>query len=329
MRSGSTGLHIVRKKGMGGDRWFVYARRGGPLIHVQDTYRPAITPALIAKSKSALGHVPQDAVEKIIFAYIGSPEFAALAPSTRREYRLRLTQISRRFGRVPARLIPELQGEIMLWRDEMASTPRAADRAVGMLHTVLKYGKLKGMWKGENPAAEIPKLHKTNRADLIWEDRHWQAFKDVPPHIHRVLELGSLTGLRISDLLRLTWEDVKETHIELVTGKTGGEAVIPLYCPLRAFLAGKGEGPILKTTRGTQWTPDGWQSSWSTARPKGFDRHIHDLRGTFATKLMIAGLDDNHVSVILGWEAKRIATIRAKYVDRAKVAKALAEKLNL
>lgn len=328
MRSGSTGLHIVKKRLKSGDRYYVYARRGGPLIHTQDRYRPEPTPALIAKAQAALGRAPSDALDKIIDAYRAAPEFAAKAPATQREYRHRLNQISQRFGRVPARLIPDLQGEIMLWRDEMADTPRAADRAVGMLHTVLKYGKFKGMWKGDNPAADIPKLHKVNRADLIWEPRHWQAVESIPGHIKRVTVLGGLTGLRIADLLKLAWEDAREGYLEVQTGKTGGEAIIPLYGALDRFLTGPGRGIILRTTRGTPWTPDGWQSSWRKHKPKGFDRHVHDLRGTFATKLMIAGFSDGEVAAVLGWRAERIAAVRARYVDRGRVARALAERLS-
>lgn len=335
MRNTSTGLHIVRQRVKSGDRFYVYARRGGPLIHTQDHHRPHPTPALIAKAQAALGHIPRDGLDRIIDAYRASPEFARLAPATQREYRHRLDQISARFGRVPARLIPELRGEIMRWRDEMAATPRAADRAVGMLGTVLAWAEDRGEI-ARNPAARIAKLHKANRADLIWEDRHWQAIDkrlpdgspQVPGHIRRALVLGSLTGLRIADLLRLRWEDMREGYIELRTAKTGGEAIIPLFDDLARFLTGPGRGAILRTSKGTPWTPDGWQSSWSRARPEGFDRHVHDLRGTFATRLMIAGFTDTEIAMFLGWKAERIATIRARYIDRTRVARALAARLD-
>lgn len=326
----STGLHVVRKRLKGGERYYVYAWRGGPCIHTQDRYRPAITAELIDKAYSERnkGRGAPDAFDRVIDLYRQSPEFTVLAGSTQREYRHRLDQISARVGKAPVRLFNgrDARGEIIMWRDELAETPRAADRVVGMLSTVLNWAKERGL-VDHNPAEGIKHLHKTNRADMIWEDRHWKAVKDIPPHIHRVLTLGALTGLRIGDLLGLTWESVTPAYIALKTQKTGGEAVIPLHKELKAFLKPKGRGVILRNLKGDPWTADGFQSSWRKVRPEGFDRHPHDLRGTFATRLAIAGFSDGEIADALGWTAERVATIRARYVDRTRVAKARARRL--
>lgn len=326
----TSGLHIIRKRlASGQDRFYVYAYRGGPLIHTQDRYRPRITPELVAKAERATGKVARDNLDRIIDLYRDSPEFAAKAAKTQADYRQRLNQCSQQFGRVPLRLIPELGPEVIKWRDSMADTPRAADRCVGMLHTVIRWGKQRGHIRGDNPAADIGKLHRVNRADLIWEARHWEAVSAVPGHIRRVLVLGSLTGLRIGDLLRLAWEDAQDGYLLVRTQKTGGEAIIPLHPDLDRFLTGPGRGVILRNSFGEPWTVDGWQSSWRTARPEGFDRKVHDLRGTFATRLMAAGFTDTEIAVWMGWRAERIAAIRARYVDRGRVARAMAARFTV
>jgi integrase len=324
----TSGLHVVAKRlADGRARFYVYAWRGGPLIHTQDRHRPRITPELLAKADRAKGRVTRDNIDRIIDLYRQSPEFAAKAPKTQEDYRQRLDQCSAQFGRVPTRLIPELGPEVVKWRDSMAATPRAADRCVGMLHTVLRWGKQRGHWRGENPAADIGKLHKVNRADLIWEPRHWEAVAGVPGYIRRTLTLGALTGLRIGDLLSLRWEDARDGYLLVNTRKTRTEAIIPLHHDLDRFLTGPGRGAILRTSYGEPWTVDGWQSSWRTARPAGFDRKVHDLRGTFATRLMVAGFSDTEIAVVMGWRAERVAMIRARYVDRGRVARAMAERL--
>lgn len=295
---------------------------------MQDGTRPAITPDLLAKAYAERRHQgAPDAFNTVIDAYRASPDFAAKAPNTQREYRLRLDQISARFGNVPLRFFngKEMRREIVLWRDEMADTPRAADRCVGMLSTVLNWA-IDRTEITENRAASIRHLHKSNRADLVWEERHWQAVADVPPHIRRVLALGSLTGLRLGDLLSLTWESVGPAYIALTTAKTGGEAVIPLYPELRKALGKRGKGVILRNLAGEPWTADGFQSSWRNHRPEGFDRHFHDLRGTFITRLAVANFTDGEIANVIGWTAERVAAIRAKYVDRTRVAKARARK---
>lgn len=270
----------------------------------------------------------KDSLDTFIDLYRQSPEFTSKKPNTQREYRLRLDQISERFGRVPIRHFNgrEIKREIILWRDELADTPRAADRCVGMLSTLLNWAMEREI-VNQNAAGGVAKLHRVNRADLIWEDRHWEAVRGVPGHVHRVLTLASLTGLRIGDLLALTWEQVTPDYIDVDTQKTGAMATIPMHEDLQRFLVGPGRGPILRTSRMEAWTPDGWQSSWRAAKPEGFDRKVHDLRGTFVTRLMIQGLSDAEIAIITGWETDRIATIRARYVDRGRAARALAERM--
>lgn len=322
----TSGPHIVRKRLASGDRYYVYASRGGPLIHTQDRVKPAITPALLAKAARASGRLPRDNLDYIIDLFRAAPEFETKAGPTQREYRLRLDQISAKFGKVPIHLIPNLRGEIIKWRDELSETPRAADRCVGMLSTLLSWAEDREMID-RNPAAKIGKLHSVNRADLIWEPRHWDAVQTCPGYIRRALTLGSLTGLRIGDLLRLAWEDLQPGYIALRTRKTGGEAIIPLHCDLERFFTGPGRGIVLRNTQGKPWTLDGWHTAWQRTMPKGFDRHVHDLRGTFATKLMAAGFTDSEIAIVMGWRAERIAAIRMRYVDRGRVARAMAERL--
>ena len=324
----STGLHIVRRKRAEGDRWYCYAWRGGPLVHQQDGARPEITPELVARAKGAQKPVSQDTLRAIISAYRGSPQFESKAPATKADYRQRLDQIDARFGRVPIRLIPKLRGEVIQWRDEMSDTPRAADRCVGMMATVLAWAEDRELIE-RNPLARIAKLHKANRADMIWEPHHWEAVAEIPGYILRTLTLGSLTGLRIGDLLRLAWEDMQPGYIALSTRKTGGEAIIPLHPELARFFTGPGRGLVLRNSRGEPWTPEGWKSAWGRAQPEGFDRHVHDLRGTFATRLMAAGFSDTEIALVMGWRAERIAAIRMRYVDRGRVARALAERFAL
>lgn len=321
---------MVRKKlANGNDRWFVYAYRGGPRIHTQDGRKPAITPDLLDAAYAARRvRGDPDGFDRIINLYRDSPDFAKLKPNTQRDYRIWLDRISQKWGMVPTRLFnaADARATLVAWRDSMAETPRAADRAIGTLATVLGWAYDRGL-VSQNAAKGIKHLHKTNRADLIWEPRHWEAVATVPTHIARVLVLASLTGLRQGDLLNLRWEQVKPNYIAMTTAKTGGEAVIPMHDELARALMGPGKGHVLRNSRAEAWTSSGFQSSWRKAMPEGFDRKFHDLRGTFVTRLAIAGFADNEIADVIGWTAERVASIRARYVDRARVAKARADRL--
>lgn len=198
-----------------------------------------------------------------------------------------------------------------------------------MLGALLGFAVERGML-ASNVAAGIRHLHSVNRADLVWEERHWQAVAGVPAHIRDALALARLTGLRLSDLVALDWAHVGANAIVLVTAKRKGRAVVPLTPELRAHLDARPhrEGAVLQTTQGNRWTADGFKTVWQRKRPAGFDRTVHDLRGTFATFAMTRGLTDQEIAMVLGWTAKRVGSIRARYVDEERVILSLAKRLS-
>ena len=63
-------------------------------------------------------------------------------------------------------------------------------------------------------------------------------------------------------------------------------------------------------------------------RASGISVNLHDLRGTFATRCMLANMTDQQIADILGWATKDVASIRMKYVDHARVMVELAKRLS-
>lgn len=338
MRSGRTRVaakvHVIRKRLKSGDRYYVYAWRGGPQIHAQDGTRPVITRDILDKAFAARQQGNEDyagSFEAVIDAYLTSPEFDRLADVTKSDYRRWSARISQRFGNAPVEIMADyrMKKDIGIWRDKWAEQPRAADRAVGTLSTILGWAHQRGMIAG-NIAAGLGTLHRVNRADLIWEDRHWEAVKDVPKHIMTALRLGQMTGLRMGDLLRLDWSQVGTNAIVIRTSKRKVRAAIPMHRELKDLLdeIGGDEGAVLRNSKGQPWTSSGFKSSWSNAKPDGFDRHFHDLRGTCVTWFVNKRLTDEEIARIIGWDTKRIAEIRARYVDEERTVISLAERLN-
>jgi len=336
-----TGLHIVRKRNASGTTWYVYAWRGGPCIH-RSHVRPVITLDLLDRQRQArMETARRDElnIDRLVSEYCASPEFGALAAATRRDYRLWLDRISQRFGKAPLAAFadPRIRGDIIAWRDTWADRPRTADKASVMMATLLGWAVERAMLP-VNHAARIRQLHRANLSDQVWEDRHWHAVRAldsegqpvVPAHVVRALELASMTGLRLGDLVRLTWAEVGDKAIILTTRKRGGRAVIPVYPELRAWLDAlpHRSGPVLLNSRGKAWTESGLETVWQRTKPKEFDRRIHDLRGTYVTWLAVKGLTDEEIARIVGWTAKRIAAIRARYVDEARVVVSLVDRLS-
>jgi hypothetical protein len=188
---------------------------------------------------------------------------------------------------------------IRRWRNQWADKPRTADYGVQVLSRVLPHavdplGKIAG-----NPCEGIKQLYSNDRSEIIWTDSDIATLKKIcSDEVANVVDLAAHTGLRLSDVLRLSWSHVGEDAITFATGKSRGsrEAIIPLYDDLHAVLARipKRATTILTSSKRRPWTPDGFGSSFTIAKKVAGiadkDLHFHDLRGTAATKFYIAGL---------------------------------------
>lgn len=331
-----TKLHIVSKPTRFGKTWYVYAWRGGPCIHKSDGARPVIDRELLDaqyQARQETRGAPADDIDSLIADYEASPHYPK-NKRTRSDYRRSLDRISARFGKTPLEAFEDrrIRGDVLLWRDQWADQPRTADKLTVMMGTLLGFGLDRGRL-GINVAAGIKQLHSADKSDEIWEERHWQAvraLKDFPAHIMDALIFASLTGLRLGDLVRVEWGSVGEKAIIVQTRKRNGRAVIPITKELRAHLEGRGhrEGTILRNSRGKPWTESGLETVWQRRKPEGFDRVIHDLRGTYVTYLAVRGFTDEEVARVIGWTAKRVADVRARYVNEARVVIAMIDRLS-
>ena len=87
---------------------------------------------------------------------------------------------------------------------------------------------------------------------------------------------------------------------------------------------------VLTTHLGGPWSKDGPTGDWiraAKACEPPVNKHLHDLRGTFATLLMGRGLSDEQIADVMGWESKDVARVRRRYVDRERIALMIADRL--
>ena len=334
-----TGLHVVRMRLKAADRWYVYAWRGGPCIHQADGRKPDITPAMLQAAMEAR-RSPQSTgtVEWLVREYRASPEFKDLRSATRRDYERSLDRVEARFGPAPLGAFEDrrIRNDIIQWRDEWRAQPRTADKVLVMLQTLLSWAVERG-FLAINAAHGIKLIHTADRSDLVWEADHWQAFQRTgkdgnpvcPAHLMTALKLISMTGLRLGDVIRLDWEHVGDKVIVLTTKKRGGRAAIPIFPELRALLDAQPhrKGTVLRNSRDKAWTESGLGSVFQKAKPAGFDRTMHDLRGTYVTWLAVKGFTDEEIARVIGWTAKRVAQVRARYVDEARVVVSMVDRM--
>lgn len=351
----AAGLHIVRKRRKDKpDIWYVYAWRGGPQIHACEGAKPRTTAALTdlaaeARKKAKLpGEDGTLAAQIILFK--ASPEFRRTADSTQANARTWLERIEDEFGDTTLRMWTsrELRGDVLDWRDKWAHQPRSADEAVATFRRLLNWIVDRGRLP-VNILTGIDSLYEVDRSDLIWEAQHFALFMaKASVEVAEGVELAACTGLRRGDLVKLPWTAVGEHAIIWHTGKSRGKAMVTipllpeakaLFAKIRARHAAAmaAQRPnrrkplpetVLSNSRWQPWQAGGFGSRFNDAKQEsGMDRNLHDLRGTFATRCILAGLTDEEIAKILGWTTADVDRIRSKYVNDARVVIAIGERI--
>jgi integrase len=337
------GIAKVAAKG----RIYWYAWRGGPRLQGEPG-----SPEFVASYNAAIEErrAPDPArFRAVITAYKASDDYRSLADTTKRNWATWLDRIGDYFGdlRIAQFDRPEkIRPVIRRWRGQWADRPRTADYGMQVLSRVLSHavdplGKIAG-----NPCDGIKQIYSSNRREIIWTAADIAQLKagsvgtkklvPCPIEIARAIDLAAATGLRLSDLLRLSWSHVGEDAIAITTGKSKHrrEAVIPLYDELRDVLANipKRATTILTNTRKRPWKPNGFGTAFNRAKIAADmnkrDLHFHDLRGTAATRFYTAGLSERVIAEIMGWEEGHVARIIRSYVGRSAATKAAIDQLN-
>lgn len=348
------GIHIVQKRRPGKDSLFyVYAWRGGPLIERTEGKRPKVDAKLMDKAAEARRKRTQstdDTIAGLAALFRSSADWLRLSKSQQTTYTTWLGRIEEKFGRAPLSVFADrrVRADVLEWRDQWASQPRSADVAITTFSRLMSFGYDRGMLPG-NVLSGIERLYEADRSDVIWEAHHLATFR---PHaaveVQEAMDLALLTGLRRGDLLSLPWSAVGEFAILWRTAKSGRRAfvTIPLLDGVTTILetikarhaavmtARRPDkrkplpDTILSNSRWEPWTASGFGSRFNDAKlASKVERNFHDLRGTFATRCMMAGLTDQQIADILGWRSEEVAVIRSKYVDQARVVVELGKRI--
>jgi integrase len=336
------GISKVTAKG----RTYYYAWRGGPRLRGE----PGSTEFMASYNEAIENRRTPDKsrFKSVVVLYKASDDYRTLADTTKRNWGRMLDEVSGYFGdlRIAQFDRPEkIRPVIRRWRNKWADKPRTADYAMQVLSRVLSHAVELGKIAG-NPCEGIKQLYAGDRREIIWtaadiaqikaESADEKKPRPCPIEIAHAVDLAVTTGLRLSDLLRLSWSHVRDDAITITTGKSKHrrEAIIPLYDELRAVLASipKRATTILTNSRRRPWTANGFGTAFNRAKiASGMaerDLHFHDLRGTAATKFYVARLSERVIAEIMGWEEEYVAKIIRRYVGRSAATKAIIAQLN-
>jgi hypothetical protein len=259
---------------------------------------------------------------------------------------------------------PTATGAITKWRDKAAEKhgARSADARMEVINTALNWNVRQGNI-AKNPAAGIADVYLGDRSDMIWEPamvetfrQHirdkimdvWTTQKAGPKrhdtilrlvNAHDALTLAINTGMRRTDLSLFAWLWVRDGAIVYTPQKGRNRArtskkparvvVLPILADAARVLARRFEarsGPtVLENRDGAHYQPKGIGDLVAdVAKALKIERHLHDAKGTFVTRLRTeTDLTDEEIAGLVDWSKAAVQSIIRRYLSNAAVTDAL------
>ena len=255
-------------------------------------------------------------------------------PATARDYR----SIIRRFIQPelgPLPIAEVTRADVIAFHYKLRSTPYQANRAASMVSKLFNLAEDWGLRQaGTNPARRIKKNREEEKKRFLSDAEQerlgavlLEALESGSEGLYQVsaIMLLMLTGCRLNEILTLRWDYVGSHHLNLPDSKTGKRRIplpreaheilsaLPRVSGNPFVIVGQAEGSHLINL----------QKPWRRIRQLAGlgDVRIHDLRHTYASVAMKAGIDPFTLKEIMGHKnlstTLRYAHLEDEAVQRA------------
>jgi integrase len=212
-------------------------------------------------------------------------------------------------------------GEVEEWRDDMRES--LAPATVNLHLTILRAVLRLGMRNGRLEASAVPAIRglKANNARVryLTDDEESRLITALPKLLRPLITIALHTGMRRGELLNLTWDDIDFVSgtIFVRTSKSGEGRRLPMsptaHRTLSALWQARRKRLSARVVRQSEAgrfvfaAPHGgfmlnlgraWYPGLERAKLEGL--HFHDLRHTFASRLVMNGVDLYRVQILMG-----------------------------
>ena len=202
-------------------------------------------------------------------------------------------------------------------RRAAGAAPKTVNDELGLLGHAYKLALLEWEWVSENPVLKVEK-EKLRSKPGRWLTPHEEErlLAASPVWLREILTFALETGLRQSEILRLEWPqvDLARRTLMIVEQKNGEQDTLPLNATAVEVLERRARVRSIQTTHvffnhaGQPWDARNLLRAFYTARRKagiqGF--RFHDLRHTFASRLVQDGVDLYAVQRLGRWKSVKM-----------------------
>lgn len=285
---------------------------------------------------------------QVIRAYRSSPKFTGTSSATQVSWNRELELAEEHLGHLSNREI--CPADVQDFLDGIAEYPGKQKVALTALRQVDKWALVRR--KLDTPVTFGCEAPGSDGGHIPWSDSQVAlAEQCAGDGFSRVVTLGVHTGQRISDLVRMCWNDLETFEGKVGINVRGGQRktkrsqFVPLTKELAAAMATweRRLGPIVVTPAGAAWNPNTISTRWARQRdgnPALMPLHniefegmvknltLHGLRATACVRLLLAGANTRQISDMVGMseqtvkgytrfaEQKRSAIAGVHHMDR-------------
>lgn len=189
--------------------------------------------------------------------------------------------------------------------------PATINRELANLKKAFNLAMREWEWCHQNPVMRVSMEKENNKRDRwLSEEEENRLLASCAPWLHDLVTFALHTGMRMGEILELTWRgvDVTRRTVTVMRSKNGERRTIPVNETVLGVLKEKSKVRSLASDRvfcSQAFTPmesghlrRSFRLALSKAKIEEF--RFHDLRHTFATRLVQAGIDLYKVQQLLG-----------------------------
>jgi integrase len=331
----------------------VYVRRHGRKIRLRETKG---TPSFIEAYREAIealdrvnGHrdgtrgptaASPGTVGWLMAKYLGSAEFKALAPASRRARRAMLDECARepRRPNAPKDVTRDCplrafnSPYVKMLRDRVASKPGAAANRMKHLSAVFGWAIENGVGGvAVNPVRDVRSIKKKSGGFYTWTEadvEKFEAFYPIGTKPRLALALLLYSGSRRQDMVTFGRQHIRDGWLRFVPKKTlykrnrlSEKPVLPVLADIIAR-SPCGDLTFLQTEYGKAFTPAGF-GGWfrDKCNAAGLPKcTAHGLRKAGATRAAENGATDRELMALFDWDSPSMAAVYTKAASQKRLA---------